>query len=252
MRIRSPNYPSLSLPDAIDLIDKIYKNSRTNSIDRDAAVKDMGYSGITGRSGKLLATLIQYALLEKSGKGGVRVSKRAVDILHPDPNDQSAKRQALYEAAFSVSLFSDLRDRFSDGVPSEHALRSYLMREGFNEAAVSPTINSYLETYRFLQQENALNGIKIADDEPKEINEFINEDNASAPILPSVRPMVSTNIPSRQEFFGEKNTENERIVFTEETSPTQSLKLIARGEIDLSLLEALEDYVKRQKKRLNS
>ncbi len=43
----------------------------------------------------------------------------------------------------------------------------------------------------------------------------------------------------------------ERIVFTEEGQPNQYLKLIASGDVDAVLLEALEDFVKRQKKRLS-
>jgi hypothetical protein len=43
---------------------------------------------------------------------------------------------------------------------------------------------------------------------------------------------------------------SERVVFTEENNPQQYLKLIASGDVDDSLLEALEDYVKRQRKRL--
>ncbi len=42
----------------------------------------------------------------------------------------------------------------------------------------------------------------------------------------------------------------ERIVFVEESGPAQYLKLIANGELDETMLEALEDYIKRQKKRL--
>jgi hypothetical protein len=42
----------------------------------------------------------------------------------------------------------------------------------------------------------------------------------------------------------------ERIVFTEETNPQQYVKLVASGEVDETLLDALQDYVKRQKKRL--
>jgi len=42
----------------------------------------------------------------------------------------------------------------------------------------------------------------------------------------------------------------ERIVFTEESNPQNYLKLVASGEVDETMLEALEDYVKRQKKRL--
>ena len=41
----------------------------------------------------------------------------------------------------------------------------------------------------------------------------------------------------------------ERVVFTEETNPQNYLKLLAGGEVDETML-ALEDYVKRQKKRL--
>ena len=44
--------------------------------------------------------------------------------------------------------------------------------------------------------------------------------------------------------------EGERVVFTEETNPQNYLKLIASGDVDESMLEALEDFVKRQKKRL--
>ena len=44
--------------------------------------------------------------------------------------------------------------------------------------------------------------------------------------------------------------DGERIVFTEENNPQQYVKLIASGDVDDTLLDAIEDYVKRQKKRL--
>jgi hypothetical protein len=40
------------------------------------------------------------------------------------------------------------------------------------------------------------------------------------------------------------------VVFTEESGQNQNLKIVARGDVDASMLDALEDYVKRQKKRL--
>ena len=49
-----------------------------------------------------------------------------------------------------------------------------------------------------------------------------------------------------------KIMDSERIVFTEEGSPNQYLKLVASGEVDDGLLEALEDFVKRQRKRLKA
>ena len=44
--------------------------------------------------------------------------------------------------------------------------------------------------------------------------------------------------------------DGERVVLTEETNPQTYLKLIARGEVDETMLDALQDYVKRQKRRL--
>jgi hypothetical protein len=42
------------------------------------------------------------------------------------------------------------------------------------------------------------------------------------------------------------------IVFTEESNPRNYLNPIASGDVDETMLEALEDYVKRQKKRLGA
>lgn len=58
---------------------------------------------------------------------------------------------------------------------------------------------------------------------------------SQAPILKQQEPRLMTG---------------ERIVFTEETQPNEYLKLIANGEINESLLDALDDFIKRQKKRL--
>jgi len=49
-----------------------------------------------------------------------------------------------------------------------------------------------------------------------------------------------------------KIMDGERVAFTEEGQPGQYLKLVASGEVDDTKLEALEDYVKRQRKRLAS
>ena len=46
--------------------------------------------------------------------------------------------------------------------------------------------------------------------------------------------------------------EGERAVFTEETTPQTDVKLGASGDVDDTLLEALGDDVKRQRKRLQA
>jgi len=202
----------------------------------------MGYSGITGPSGKMLANLNQYGLIEKAGKGGVRVTALAVDIMHPD--SEATKRPALEIAAFNPPLFADLRSKFPDGVPSSNALESYLMRQGFADAAVKPAVSSYMETCRFIQQEGAYESYDATASPPVESpnsDEFGGETDVEAMPV-SDNPSIRARAPEIDP--------DERVVFVEEGGVGQRLKLMATGDISDDLLEALEDYVKRQRKRL--
>lgn len=107
---------------------------------------------------KVLADLIQFNLLEKAGKGDVKVTQLSVDILHGiDPAD---REQAMLEAALAPQLFKDIHDRFPDGIPSENAIRSYLIQQDFMDAAIAPAITAFMETYRSVQniRENESHG----------------------------------------------------------------------------------------------
>ena len=46
--------------------------------------------------------------------------------------------------------------------------------------------------------------------------------------------------------------EGERVVFSEEVGTANYLKLVAKGEMNTDLLDALEDFIRRQKKRIES
>lgn len=145
-RMRSPNYPAIPLNQAIDFVDKIFRADRTNVIDKEVAAEHMGYTGLNGRTLKLLGALSSFGLLDKVGKGKVRVSKIAVSILHGI--DDNEKHGALVAAAASPALFKRIRDTFDH--PSDKTITSFLMKEGFTDAAVGPVLKSYNETNAFL------------------------------------------------------------------------------------------------------
>ncbi len=160
-RMRSPSYPSTPLHQAIDMTKKIHASERTNAVDREVAVMALGYTGLTGRSAKVLSDLLQYGLLEKTGKNEVRVTPRAVEIIHPETD--AAQAEAIAAAAFDPELFQRIKERFPDGEPSEGALRSYLIRENFTDAALPSAMRAYLQTREFVQQEagSESNGVGI-------------------------------------------------------------------------------------------
>lgn len=153
-RVRSPKYPNFPLEEGIRHAQNIHEADRTYPITREDVAKHMGYSGLSGAADKSIATMMQYGLLERISKGEVRISKNAVDIIHPE--NETQKKVALRTAAFSPPLFMAINERFPDGEPSEQTLRSWLLREQFNDRALNPVIRSYALTYDLLRREEAL------------------------------------------------------------------------------------------------
>ncbi|WP_299649368.1 hypothetical protein [uncultured Tateyamaria sp.] len=148
--IRSPAYPSMSLEDAVGAVEKIEAQYRGSPVDREDGAKLLGYSGATGPANKALAALASYGLVERAGKGMMRVTSRARSIIHPD-NDAD-RNEELAQAALEPKLFKELRDRFEDiAVPPMDGVVTYLNREGFNPTAVGPAAKAFINTMQFIQ-----------------------------------------------------------------------------------------------------
>ena len=146
-RIRSPNYPQISLPAAIERVAMIFSKEHRHPAPKEVVVKDMGYNGIHGNSLGALSALSKYGLLERSGQD-YKVSERAIAIIHP--LDDSSKAAALWEAAQAPALFSEIFEHFKGQLPSDDNLRSYLIRKGFAESALTSVIDSLRDTMSFI------------------------------------------------------------------------------------------------------
>ena len=187
-RIRSPSYPSVSLNQAIDLVSKLHKANRTNIIDRKSAARDIGYSGLTGRSLSMLASMTQFGLISKAGKGDVKVTQTAVDILHAiDPQDKAA---AITKAGLSPPLFKELHNRFPHGPPSENAIRSYLIQQGFHDVAIGPAISAFMDTNHLLQNAEVSESHDAGADEAPESAQPVKE----PPMQPQPQPQSQTQM----------------------------------------------------------
>ncbi|WP_156254516.1 hypothetical protein [Sandarakinorhabdus oryzae] len=143
----------MSLGEALDEVRKIERLYRNANVDREAAAKLIGYSGLSGPANKALAALAQYGLVERAGKGEMRVTARAKAILHPD--HESEKREQLRFAAFEPNLFRELQDRYPDMIPPYEGVETFLNRKGFNQSAIRPAAKAYLDTLQLLTDEGA-------------------------------------------------------------------------------------------------
>lgn len=193
-RSNSPGYPNTSLPKAISAVRKIFDADRRNPIDRVTAAKHIGYAGQSGASDKALASLAHYGLTEKTGKGEIRVSQLALDIIHPDPSNPQSEKRALVHAALTPQIFKDLRARFPDHV-SEDSLKSYLIREGFQNVAINPVTSAYFDTFRFLEQSKAFESGGISDAEGEESD--LGDENEADEMTES--PTIERSPPAQQD-----------------------------------------------------
>lgn len=201
-RVRSPAYPAHNLIEAIEYIRKIHSEDRQHPVPRDVAARHMGFSGVTGTSDRALSSLLHYGLAEKAAKGEIRVTDLALRIMHPD--DETEYRGAISEAAFSPQLFQELKRRYPGRPPAAATLESYLTREGFAGAAIGPASKAFLETCRFLQQENAYESDgdgnrsvpeevqEIASKEAKHMHHQPITQTPSSPVMPGLRSDVFT------------------------------------------------------------
>jgi hypothetical protein len=143
-RIRSPNYPSIGLPEAIERVGRIYKHEQHLAAPREVVAQHMGYGGINGSSIKALSALLKYGLLEKTKDDKRKVSALALKILHP--RDEDEKNGAIQEAASRPALFVEIAKEWPDGNPSDPNLKAYLLGRLFSMDAIPEVIKAYRDT----------------------------------------------------------------------------------------------------------
>ncbi len=152
--VRSPSCPIWSLPEAVDAVRKIEKVYRQVAADRGEAAKLVGYAGQSGPANKALADLAAYGLVDRAGKGELRVTDRAKAILYPD-NDEE-RQHHIEAAALEPPLWRELWEKFPNlFTPPEGGVATFLNRAGFNANTIRPAIKAYLQTLAYWQQAGA-------------------------------------------------------------------------------------------------
>ena len=142
-RHRSPNYPGISLKTAVEKITIWYKADGIVASSREAAMKHMG-----GDVGRVMSALKGFGLISEAD-GRVKLAQRGIDIV-VRPADDPKRKQAIKEASLSPSIYSELVNEYSGGLPSDTTLQSELIAgRKFNPKAVSAFIKDFRDTLDF-------------------------------------------------------------------------------------------------------
>lgn len=154
-RVRSPNYPQISLRKAVELVGKIYEKAHTHKAPASTIAATLGYGGLNGASLGVLSALKKYGLLETVGED-VRISQEGLSIL-VDPPGSVDRAQAIMKAAFRPVLFAELRKEYGDQPPkSDDFLRAFLLKRAFAPSAVDVPIRTYRDTMVLVEEARAV------------------------------------------------------------------------------------------------
>jgi hypothetical protein len=231
-KLRSPNYPNRDLKASLEMAKEVYSKDGRNKISRIVLAAHLGHESLTGPALGKIGALRAYGIIEGNGDE-LRISDAAVAALMA-PAGSTARTEAIRRLAMNPALFQDIRKDFPGKVSIE-SLTYWLIQNGFQQKAAPIAARTYFDTIEFAGVEEAGS---VSPDEP-----LVPEEMEEKPLEPPTPPPAH----KQQEV---RVMTGERIAFTEEGQPGQYLKLIAAGDVDDTLLEALEDYVKRQRKRL--
>jgi len=142
---RSPNYPAISLTEAIARARQIYDAERRALASTDTLLAHMGYKPNVGPGLRTLSALKQYGLVEERA-GQHRISDAAFNILNLSETSPD-REAAIQEAIRKPSLFNLILTNAKDQIPSDINLRDILIRDHkFNPSSVATFIKAFRET----------------------------------------------------------------------------------------------------------
>lgn len=152
-RLRSPNFPGLTLEKCIEFTKLLYDRYRRSPVAQEVAIKGLGYSPTSGGSLQLAAALSAYNLIESVGSGPskkIRLSDLAFNIIEDKRQDSPDRDAAIIKAALAPPIFRKIKEDNPYSLPAEDALAHDLkFTYHFNPNSVRSFLNVLTNTFSY-------------------------------------------------------------------------------------------------------
>jgi hypothetical protein len=146
---RSPNFPAITLQDAIAKTRVLYDKDRRASVSAKTILQHLGFGEkLSGSSARVLSALKQFGLLDENA-GQYRVTDAAFRLFTLSENAPE-RQKALQECARRPNIYREVLDKYSDGLPSDAAMSDYLiLTKKFNPVSVVSFIRVFKASLEF-------------------------------------------------------------------------------------------------------
>ena len=152
-RTRSPSYPYLDLPAALEKVTVLWNVEGRHPAAVSVAMQHWGYKEDSSTGYSCVAALKKFGLVDHDGMGEtrqIRLSALALAILLDRDPASADRRDALRRAALGPRIHAELWERYGADLPSDQTLRRFLVIErNFNEASVDELLAEYKATVAF-------------------------------------------------------------------------------------------------------
>ncbi len=255
---RSPNYPYLSLPDAINKTCVLLEKDKLNPTSPEVIVGHLGYANLNGTSRRVLAAMKDYGLIEDVGNRRFKVSNLGYRLCKNNGSPEEMNN-LLKEAARKPYFFNFLIDEYKGDLPSPETLEDYLvLHKDFSPDGARTLQKVLRETVEFAN----INGADFKEKKPDEntgsagkgqgeqrfdlfsvfdgmFNAPTNENTNKASVPPpapekSIKPLFKYSVP-----LSIDREVNAQLVITGQSLKRRDLDVLARKVKDL--LDAFEE-----------
>lgn len=152
-KMRSPNFPSIPLEEAIDLARKLWDRNKMNAVAYDFAIGTLKYSPKSSAGVQALAALASYGLISVKGMKKdrrVSVSDLAYKIILDMKPDSPSRMALLRQAALNPIQFIKIKEEYPSAPPDMDSLIYDLPpKYKFNPSAARDFASVFLKTMEF-------------------------------------------------------------------------------------------------------
>jgi hypothetical protein len=146
-RVRSPNYPAISLPGAVELVRPLVEKDGKAGAPLEIAVSHMGFSSLHGQARAVISALRKFRLVDDQG-GRIVPTATAIDIVR-FPATHQRNIEAKRAAALSPAIYKAIIDRYGQNgeLPSDESLKPELETDfEFNRKATEAFLTGFRES----------------------------------------------------------------------------------------------------------
>jgi hypothetical protein len=147
-RHRSPAYPFVSLSEALEKAEAIFRQDKRAYASPEAILSHLGLSATGGKARRIVSAMRQYGLLDEDS-GKYRISDAAFKIINLSESSEE-RRELIRQAAITPPIISRTVEIFGGELPSDATLKDHLITgEDFNPDSVTLFIRVLRETLDF-------------------------------------------------------------------------------------------------------